>query len=101
MITIRDNHYTLEDTEYIFNILSEKSDRDTCDYTALYTCDNCPRKKVCIDMRYTLKHLAKSYANKLHKATLWTFCKHFQKSLKKVLKCYIIIVSDKHTRAYR
>lgn len=70
MITIRNNRYTLEDIKYLLDILSEKSTRNSCDYSSLYSCDSCPRKKVCVDMRYTLKHLTESYENKLRKTTL-------------------------------
>lgn len=70
MITIRDNRYTLEDIKYLLEILSEKSDRSTCEYSSLYSCDSCPRKKVCVDMRYTLNHLSKSYEDKLYKTNL-------------------------------
>ena len=66
MITIRDRHYTTEDIEYIYTILLQKSNNETCDYAPFYSCDKCPRKKVCVDMRYTLKHLEESYVNKLH-----------------------------------
>lgn len=70
MITIRNNRYTLEDIKYLLDILSEKSGRSTCEYSSLYSCDSCPCKKVCVDMRYTLNHLIESYESKLHKTTL-------------------------------
>lgn len=70
MITIRDNHYTLEDVEYMLILFQKQSDRNTCDNALFYSCDNCPRKRVCADMRYTLKHLEKSYVNKFRKTDL-------------------------------